>query len=271
VTVIPGNEALAALHARALPQKHNLCGAFWGALALQAAGFDQVDGEPVDQDLVAIRAGTTLPEGDPASFAPRGASPRLDYRLPIPIERGSAASGTAVPALARAIEDLAGGALATVPIAGPWDGPSVLDLVEIAATAAPSALLIANIQSGRLWGSQPSPAALLDHLAGREVDPDPPPPEWDVGHFVSLAATIRGPGGSLVVVRDTYPSLGWLGYHLQPPEALAAALVRGDGRRGGVLAVATPAEADTLAARLAEGRFTLGHWDNGTPEPGEED
>jgi hypothetical protein len=94
---------------------------------------------------------------------------------------------------------------------------------------------------------------------------EPPPPDWEVGHFVSLAAVLHGPGASLVLVRDTYPTLGWDGYYLQPPAAVASALDRGDGREGGVLCVAPASEADPLRHRLAD-RFDLRPWDNGTPD-----
>lgn len=85
-------------------------------------------------------------------------------------------------------------------------------------------------------------------------------------NLVNVAALIRGQGGSLLVVRDSYSSLGWERYHLQPPDAFARALERGDGHEGGVLCVAPAgAEAD-LRARLADGGYDLRHWDNGTPE-----
>ncbi len=126
------------------------------------------------------------------------------------------------------IEELSGKALAVVPVAGPWRGDTVLDLVEAAASTAPASVLVANLRSGALWGSRPPAAALLGHLAGAPVEP--PPPDWDAGHFVTMVAGIRGGRRALVLVRDTYPTLGWGGYHLQPAEALA--LSRGDGREG---------------------------------------
>jgi hypothetical protein len=86
--------------------------------------------------------------------------------------------------------------------------------------------------------------------------------EWDEGHFLSLFALIRGTGGALVGVRDTYRSLGWHGHHLQPPAAVAAALNRGDGREGGVLCVVPSASAAPLRAALTG--FDLRMWDNGS-------
>ena len=44
ITLIPGAQDLGLLHDKAIPQKDQLCGAFWGALVLTAAGH------PMDQD-----------------------------------------------------------------------------------------------------------------------------------------------------------------------------------------------------------------------------
>jgi hypothetical protein len=53
--------------ARAAQQKDNLCGPFWAARVLVDAGFTDWSGEPIDEDLIATRAGSTLP---PASGEP---------------------------------------------------------------------------------------------------------------------------------------------------------------------------------------------------------
>jgi hypothetical protein len=258
-----GPAALAADHAAELPQKDQLCGCFWGCLALRAHGVREVAGQPVDQDLVAREAGTVLMGGDPLEWLPPGETTnRDDYRLAFPPTEDPAAAGTGTEALAGALERIAAGAVEVVPVAGPWRPERVVALLEHAHAAAPDAVLIANVRTGRLWTTRPSPAALLGVLAGEPVEA--PPCEWDEGHFVSLFALVRGAGGALVGVRDTYRSLGWQGTHLQPPSAIAAALERGDGREGGVLCVASPASATALRAALAEDGFALRMWDNGS-------
>jgi hypothetical protein len=103
---------------------------------------------------------------------------------------------------------------------------------------------------------------VIEELSGG--DADGPPSDWDVGHFVELAALIRGPRGSLVLVHDSYPSFGWNARHLQPPRAVAAALQRGDGREGGVLAVVPAEAASRLEALAAELGLDVATWDNGT-------
>ena len=265
VRLVPEPPALSALHGEEMPQKDQLCGAFWGALALAAAGHR------ADQDEVALRAGTSLATGDPSEWLPPGASPRTDYRQGIPVAEDEPSSGTSATGVARAVEELSEGALAVVPVAGPWNADSVLSLLEAVASSFPAAeppgcTLVANLRTGHLWGSRPGPAALLDHLAGRPVEP--PAADWDCGHFVGIAGSVAGPGGSLVVVRDTYRQLGWDGYHLQPAGALAAALIRGDGKGGGVLCVCEAAQAGTLSGKLGEAGFELGLWDNGSADLG---
>src|SRR5215212_9957935 len=262
VGVLPGPPDFALLYERTMPQKDQLCGAFWGSLILWAAGH------AASQEEVALRAGTALAEGDPAGWLPPGASPQADYEATIPVAPDEASAGTSATGVARSIEELSGGALVVVPVAEPWSADTVVSLVEIAARAAPECALIANLRTGRLWGSRPPARLLLDCLLGRPVAP--PPPDWDCGHFLTIAACVGGPGGVLVVLRDTYPQLGRDGYHLQPAVAVAAALVRGDGHEGGVLCACEAPAAEALARRVGKAGFEVRSWDNGSPDGGGE-
>jgi hypothetical protein len=250
-------------------QRDNLCGPFQVARVLLDAGVTQWDGTPLDQDLVALHAGTTLPAEPRGPQTPAGATSLLDYRYELR-RVDSEASGTTPRGLAAAIALLSGGRLETVPLRGRWSEAKVERLLESAPSLGDStppfgARLIANLRTGPLWGSRPPVGALLAQLAGHRPAAVPHS-EWDVGHFVELVSFVRGSGGALVVVRDSYPSLGWNAHHLQPPQALVAALARGDGHQGGVLTVVGAGQADgarTLAVRLSlETEF----WDNGTQE-----
>ncbi|HEX8855071.1 MAG TPA: hypothetical protein VF752_05670 [Thermoleophilaceae bacterium] len=236
----------------ALQQKDNLCGPFHAARVLRDAGFD------VDQDLIALTAGTVLPDEDPQASVPTGAVSRRDYRVELPLAAEPAVSGTAAADLAQAIEQVSRGELRCVPLRGEWSAETVERLVD----GAGDARLIANVRTGHFWGARPPLETLLRHLAGEEVDP--PSHEWDVGHFVELVSLVRGAGGSLVVVCDSYPTFGWQAHHLQPPAAVAAALLRGDGREGGVLAVTDAADAARVEQLAAELGLDVETWDNGT-------
>ncbi len=254
VTAIPDRRLVARLHADERQQMDNLCGCFWASLALRAAGID------ADQEAVALEAGAILPGGDPQTHVAPGAEPRNDYRVALPMAADPETAGTAAPELAAAIRRLSGGRLEAIEVAGPWSGQTVTALLD---AAEPAGMLIANLRTGLLWGSRPDAAVVVDHLLGR--DPEPPAADWDVGHFVELTTLVRGLAGSLVVVRDTYQELGLDGHHLQPPDRVAAALRRGDGRGGGVIAVCAAEAGPDLGERLRGAGLELGGWDNGTP------
>jgi hypothetical protein len=263
VGILAGPPDFASLYERAMPQKDQLCGAFWGSLILSATGHT------ASQEEVALRAGSALAEGDPVDWLPPGASTRVDYEATIPVAPDVSSAGTSAKGVARSIEELSGGALTVVPVAGPWNAEAVVTLVEVACAQAPECALIANLRTGHLWGSRPPARLLLDYLLGLPVEA--PPPDWDCGHFLTIAACVGGPGGALVVLRDTYPQLGWDGYHLQPSAVVATALERGDGREGGVLCALPAPAVEAFAGRLGEAGFWLRHWDNGSPDRGSED
>jgi len=249
----------AAFEAASAQQKDNLCGPFWAARILNESGFKTWDGEAITEDLVALRAGTVLPEAHDGLDVPPGASPRASYSYQLvtaPVEQ----SGTAAGALAEAIEAASGGELRCVPVCGTWDARRVERLVDSAAGL--GARLLANVRTGRMWASRPPIEVLLAELEGHPVVE--PEADWDVGHFVELEMVIRGPKGSLVVVHDSYPSLGWHGRHAQPPRALAAALERGDGREGGVLVIVPDAGVEAARALAAEIGLDVRAWNNGT-------
>lgn len=243
-----------------LQQKDNLCGPFWAARVLRGFGIVSWGGQPIDEDLIALRAGTVLPDSRAPGALPPGAVSRASYRYQLPLAP-TAASGTAAGSLVEAIESAASGALRCIPVSGKWTAERVSGLVE-GARALDGARLIANVRTGCLWGSRPPLATLLDELEGRPV-PDPAP-DWDVGHFVELAGLIRGSVGALVHVNDSYPSMGWEGHHLQPPRVMASALLRGDGREGGVLIVVPAGRAAEAASVAGDLDLEIGAWNNGT-------
>jgi hypothetical protein len=232
-------------------QRDGLCGPFHGARVLLDAGIGDWQGTPIDQDVVALHAGTTLAAAPDGPQVPVGARSLLDYPRALPSEADPERAGTTAAGLAHALALLSGGRLECVPVRGDWSERRLEALLD--ASPQLGARLIANLRTGALWGSRPRLETLLAELAGAPPT-QAPAADWDVGHFVELVQLVRGSGGALVVVRDSYPSLGWNGHHLQPSRAVVAALRRGDGREGGVLAV-VPAggarDVRRLAVRLA--------------------
>ncbi len=260
--LLPGARALLAYHDRELPQRDDLCGAFCGALALNAAGLVRAGAEPIDQDAVAVAAESIVSVGRDPDTLPRGEAGRRDYRLRLPTIEDPEVSGTTAAGVARAIEQLGAGEVTAIPYSGPWTAASLDGMFDAAAAAEGPVTLIANLATHHLWGGRPTPSQLLAYLYEGVLDG--PPPDWDVGHFVCVVARTDGPGGRLYAVADTYPALGDRGVHLQPRERLAAAIARVDKPAGGVLVVASGADAAPLRERAGALGLTEELWDNGT-------
>ena len=294
LTLLPGARALLEAHARELPQRDELCGAFCGALALRAAGVEQRGGEPPDQDVVALAAGSVVSETPDTASLPFGEPGRRNYRVSLPLTRDSALSGTTAPGLVHAIEQLAGEELVAIPYSGPWSGAALDGLFDLARGRANPVTLVANHATAHLWGTHPRVDQLLDYLL--DGDLEGPPPDWRVGHFACVVGRVTGPAGALYALADTYPALGAGGVHLQPRERLAAALERRDtpaadsretpaadrnqapgadrhqapgadraGRpAGGIIVVAATGDAPALRAGARALGLAEGTWDNGT-------
>lgn len=258
-----GAESLLELHAAELPQKNELCGAFWGTLALRNAGVTLDDG-PLDQDAVGLAAGSVLSTVQDDDDLPPGEPGRTDYRVSFPTVDDSSVSGTSAGGLVRALSELSSGRLEIVPVAGPWNPTAVHAVLEAAASCAQPCTVIANLATRHLWGSRVDPPALAAYLVLGDRDLGPPP-DWDVGHFVSLLGAIEGPRGTLVLVGDTYRALGWAGLHLQPVERLADALNRTDsGHPSGVILVASTDDGPAVRSRIDDAGLTVDTWDNGS-------
>jgi hypothetical protein len=262
LTLLPGARSLLAIHSRELPQRDDLCGAFCASLALRAAGLEGHEGEPLDQDAVALAAGSIVSALQDGHSLPHGERGRRDYRLSLPSIADPAVSGTTPAGLVRAVERLSSGALAALPYRGPWTAITLAGLFDVASALERPATLVANLATRHLWGSHPTAEQLLAYLLDGE--PAGPPPDWEVGHFVSLIGRLRGPGGSLYAVADTYPSLGSRGIHLQPQERLATAIERRDVPAGGILAIVSAEDAPTVRAGADALGLLEGSWDNGT-------
>jgi hypothetical protein len=262
LALLPGARELLAAHSRELPQRDDLCGAFCASLALHAAGVEDRDGEPLDQDSVALAAGSIISAQPNIEILPCGERGRRDYRLAIPTVEDTAVSGTTAAGLLRAVQTLSGGKLAAIPYSGPWSAGTLDGLFDLACALPRAVTLVANLATHHLWGSRPSVTQLLAYLFDGQLEG--PPPDWDVGHFACVVGRVQGPGGSLYCVADTYPSLGIGGLHLQPQERLARAVERRDMPAGGMFVVARAEDAPAVRAGAATLGLAEGLWDNGT-------
>jgi hypothetical protein len=265
IELLPGAQRLLEAHADALPQRDDLCGAFCGALALIAAQIDSHEGEPVDQDAVALAAGSVISALPDERHLPHGERSRRDYRLELPLIEDASVSGTTPAGLVRAIELLSGGALEAIPYEGPWTTESLARTFDLLADSERPVTLVANVDTARFWGGGATVAQMLGYLLGGSEDG--PAPDWEVGHFVCLFARARGPAGEMYAVADTYPSLGRRGVHVQPAERVALALQRPQMASGGLVVVVASEQAAALRAGAAELGLSERAWDNGTIMP----
>jgi hypothetical protein len=262
VTLLPGAQTLLGFHSRELPQRDDLCGAFCGSLALRAAGIEQRGGEPVDQDAVGLAAGSVVSRRADPSILPHGEPGRRDYRLALPFIDDADVSGTTAAGLLDAVHGLSDGRLAAIPYTGPWTAETLEGAFDAVAELQHPVTLIANLATRQLWGSRPDAGELLEYAY--EGTGSGPPPDWDVGHFALVIGRVRGPGGSLYALADTYPSLGMRGVHVQPRERLASALERPGMAAGGMIAVVSADDAPAVRSRAEELGLSEGTWDNGT-------
>jgi hypothetical protein len=262
ITLLPGARGLLAAHGRELPQRDDLCGAFCGALALRAAAIAGGGGERIDQDAVAVAAGSVISPPRATGLLPLGESGRRDYRLSLPVIDDPALSGTTVSGLCRALEQLSAGQLAAIPYSGPWSASALGGLFEVTAGLQRPVTLVANLATRQLWGGRPRTDQVLGYLLNGEHDG--PDADWDVGHFACVIGRVRGPTGILYGIADTYPSLGARGLHVQPQERLALALERPDMPPGGLIVISSTEEAPAVRAGAAAMGLNEALWDNGT-------
>jgi hypothetical protein len=259
--LLPRAAQLARLHAEELPQKDELCGAFNTLLTLRLAGIADAAGEPLDQDTVGQAAGSVLgPEGYDEDLPP-GETGRKDYRLPHPRVAAEIA-GTSAGGLVRAVAELSAGRRVAVGVTGPWTADTLAHLLETA-QAERDAALVLNVGTRFFWGSRASVAELLAYLESGD-DAAGPAPDWAVGHFVGCLGVVRGARGMLLIISDTYDTLGLHGVHLQPIERVAAALRREGMTPGGALLMLPGARRDAISSTLTRGGLELGVWDNGS-------
>jgi hypothetical protein len=262
LTLLPGARALLLTHASELPQRDDLCGAFCSSLALRAAGIGERGGEPLDQDAVALSAGSVVSRVPDTSALPHGERGRRDYRIAPPLIDDASVAGTTAAGVIQAIGELSDERLSAIPYSGPWTAHALAGLFELVAALVRPVTLIANVATRHLWGAAPSAGQLLDYLL--DGVSDGPPADWDVGHFACVIGRLSGPGGSLYAVADTYPSLGRGGVHLQPEERLAPALARPDMAPGGMIVVVAVEDAAVVRSGAERLGLLEGAWDNGT-------
>ncbi|HEV8697412.1 MAG TPA: hypothetical protein VGQ89_06955, partial [Candidatus Limnocylindrales bacterium] len=283
---------IADLFDRLEDQRPATCGAYAARYLLAPLGFPTSEGaNTTREDYLAHLAGTVIEDSElqevrevKARVEALGLSdaeaaerfPRTWYGWPLRSSDDDVVTGTSPTGTARAVAVGSGGALVTLPVPGrgrdgevtmtPERFDSLLDLIE-AHLGDWGVHPIANLEVDQLLDAT-SDAYAPGSLAGADPEASIPREHWGVGHFVGIGAFWRaGDGRRWVLLLDTYKARGFLGYVPMPAKSLRRAVVREDGRDGGLLLVM---RRDTLeAARRAIEAFGLEirMWGNGSLEP----
>ena len=113
-----------------------------------------------------------------------------------------------------------------------------------------------------------SPAYTPDALRRPDAAETLPRDDWGEGHFAGLVGTWRRPWGERwVLVMDTYKERGFDGYQPQPAELIRRALIREDGRGGGLLLIIAPDRVRDAAREIEGLGLAIRTWSNGSLDP----
>jgi hypothetical protein len=202
---------------------------------------------------------------------------RIWYRFPVRASADPVNSGTSPAGIARAIALATSGALGCIPVASRTaDGATQLTperweqllglLADHVADWRWHAIL--NYEANQvLRPAHPRyrPETLRELDAAERIPRD----DWGVGHFAGLLGLWRRriDGEWWLVLLDTYKERGFDGYQPQPAAVVRQALVREDGRGGGMLLVLPRATLVQATAALRRLGIEPRMWSNGSPEP----
>lgn len=258
IQLLPGISKILDEHEQAGQQPDNLCGPYWVSILLRSHGVF------VTPEEIAQRAGSILPTGDPTSWLPQDAPSHQDYALSLPVTDDLEHAGTSAQGLMQAVAEVSQSAYALLPLQADWTADRLLTLLQICQNHADwSAIPLCNLRTGHLWGSHLDINEAIAYLDGQPIHP--PAPDWNVGHFLTIAGTIKGRSNTLLWVGDTYPIFGWRGYHLQPADAIAEALNRGDSYEGGIFLFVAAQHQEPMAQLAETQGFQVEVWNNGSP------
>ena len=292
VAYVDGWSSIAEAFDRLEDQRPATCGAYATSYLLAPLGYPIADGvDTTREDYLAYLAGTVIEKDEledvrrtKAAVEQAGLSdseaieryPRTWYGWPLRSSPDDAITGTSPTGTARAIALGSGGALVTLPVpARDRDGTvdltperfdALLDLIE-AHLDDWRLHPIANLEVDQLLDAT-SEAYQPETLAGPDPESTIPRERWGVGHFVGIGAFWRDRADRRwVLLLDTYKARGFSGYVPMPAESLRRALVREDGRTGGLLLVMPRAASDAAAKAITEVGLELRMWGNGSLEP----
>jgi Family of unknown function (DUF6885) len=258
---------LIRLHAPLADQRPATCGAYVLTYVLPAHGFTHVDGESLGaEDFMAHLAQVTIDAREDPST----------YRFAMHASADRSRVGTSPDGVARAVEVATSGRLAAIPVPGRgtlgqpqldserWN--ALLDLIE-GRFLDGGADVIFNYEANQLLDARDD-AYCVENLRRPEAKNRIPLDRWGVGHFAPMAALWKRPTGERwMALLNSFKDRGFAGVEPQPAELMRRAVVREDGRGGGVLLIVPGAEAAQLERKIESINLELAMWDNGSLPP----
>jgi hypothetical protein len=273
-------------------QRPATCGAYAARYLLGPLGFPTSEGiDTAREDYLAYLAGTVIEDEEmtevralrkvvaAACLSDDEAIHRYPstwYGWPLRSSDVEPVLGTSPTGTARAVSVASGGALVTVPVPSRDRNGAVLlttqrfdallDLIEVH-LADWGLHPIANLEVDQLLDAT-SDAYSAEALASTDPEAEIPRERWGVGHFVGVGAIWRaGDGRRWLLLLDTYKARGFDGYVPMPAESLRRAIVREDGRAGGLLLVMRRSALAAARTRLEDLGLEMRIWGNGSLEP----
>ena len=273
-------------------QKKETCGSFTLAYMLRGLGFERTGYNEVYEDYVAsiARVNIMLEEAEKWKDAmekirngeltkerarQKYGDILYDFELPVakePKEAGGSAEGVRV-----ACERITDGKIMAIPIPAREEDKIYFTqnifskLVKLIRDFSDewNIEMIANYNTGHLLDVEDESYNLINIILHWNDTSFFPTSKWIVGHFVNIAGFVEfkvvNKKSVYVLIRDTYKHFGFGGYHLQPLENFRRALVRNDGREGGLLITAPTENRKKIEGAITNLGLSLGVWDNGSP------
>lgn len=267
-----------------LDQKENFCGAFSTSYILRGLGYKTHKNEIIDQDYIAYLSRINVDPRDLekirklknkiASLSGEEAEKIIEenrsiwYRFDdLPTTLKLQELGASPEGIIYAIHEVSTSKLRAIPVktVSKTEGGLLSDekmkvLLEILKRAEEyDAQFILNLNTRYLLDSEKIFKLSEKLLLGedfREVFRE------SVGHYVGCAGLIEVDGKPFIIIRETYRKYG---AHLQPAEYIRRALIREDGREGGVLII-VPADLEKdVKKMLVDKGLRVEIWDNGSP------
>lgn len=283
-----------AAHFDALgPQRPATCGAYALSYLLPAIGFAAHEGmDLAAEDYLAHLAAVIVEAYEVApseeisrrvaagELSPAEALRRFGrawYRFPVRASADPVESGTSPAGVARAVALGTMGALGCVPLAARTaDGAEQLTperwgrLLDVLADHAADWRWHAILNYEANLVLRPAdPGYRPENLRALDAEARIPRDDWGVGHFAGVLGLWRRHVDSAwwLVLLDTYKERGFEGYQPQPGELVRRALVREDGRGGGMLLVLPRDALGPATEAIRHLGIEPRTWSNGSPEP----